>query len=87
MSLKTNIRMFYCIFPWTVTLRKTFMTSALREFGIASTALTNHANISMTNKHYYDKEITREDAKENFSVFKKKKNLTPNLTPSSKKNI
>ena len=55
-------------------LRKTFMTSALREFGVASTALTNHANISMTNKHYYDKEVTRDEAKQSFSVFKKKTN-------------
>ena len=53
-------------------LRKTFMTSAYKEFGLASTALTNHKNPSMTNKHYYDKEVTRDDAKENFSVFKKK---------------
>ena len=55
-------------------LRKTFMTSALREFGVASTALTNHTSISMTNKHYYDKEVTRDEAKQSFSVFKKKKN-------------
>lgn len=53
-------------------LRKTFMTSALREFGEASTALTNHANISMTNKHYHDKEVTRDEAKLSFSVFKRK---------------
>lgn len=52
-------------------LRKTFMTSALREFGVASTALTNHTTVSMTNKHYYDKEVTREEAKQRFSVFKK----------------
>jgi hypothetical protein len=48
------------------------MTSALREFGEASTALTNHKTIAMTNKHYYDKEVTREEAKQSFSVFKKK---------------
>jgi integrase len=54
-------------------LRKTFMTSALREFGEASTALTNHANISMTIKHYQDKEVTRDEAKQSFSVFKSKK--------------
>lgn len=48
------------------------MTSALREFGEASTALTNHANISMTNKHYHDKEVTRDEAKLSFSVFKRK---------------
>ncbi|MDI1356304.1 MAG: hypothetical protein PSX36_15415 [bacterium] len=53
-------------------LRKTFMTSAYKEFGMASTALTNHKNPSMTDKHYYDKEVTRDEAKENFSVFKKK---------------
>jgi integrase len=53
-------------------LRKTFMTSALREFGVASTALTNHKTVSMTNKHYYDKAITRDEAKETFSVFKRK---------------
>jgi integrase len=53
-------------------LRKTFMTSALMEFGAASTALTNHANISMTNKHYHDKEVTRDVAKQTFSVFKKR---------------
>lgn len=53
-------------------LRKTFMTSALREFGVASTALTNHTSVSMTNKHYYDQEVTRDEAKQNFSVFKKK---------------
>lgn len=53
-------------------LRKTFMTSAYKEFGLASTALTNHKNPSMTDKHYYDKEVTRDEAKENFSVFKKK---------------
>ncbi|MBX3165145.1 MAG: hypothetical protein KF900_11765 [Bacteroidetes bacterium] len=55
-------------------LRKTFMTSAYKEFGLASTALTNHKSPSMTDKHYYDKEVTRDEAKENFSVFKKKKN-------------
>ena len=49
------------------------MTSALIEFGAASTALTNHKNISMTDKHYFDKEVTRDDAKENFSVYKQKK--------------
>jgi hypothetical protein len=49
------------------------MTSALRDFGAASTALTNHANISMTNKHYHDKELTRDEAKQSFSVFKKQK--------------
>lgn len=54
-------------------LRKTFMTSALREFGVTSTALTNHTSISMTNKHYYDKEVTRDEAKQSFSVFKKEK--------------
>jgi hypothetical protein len=48
------------------------MTSALREFGVASTALTNHTTVSMTNKHYYDKEVTREEAKKSFSVFKKR---------------
>jgi len=55
-------------------LRKAFMTSALLEFGEASSALTNHATINMTNKHYHDKEVTREEAKQNFSVFKKKAN-------------
>lgn len=54
-------------------LRKTFMTSAFKEFGVASTALTNHKNPSITNKHYYDKEVTRDEAKEKFSVFGKKK--------------
>jgi len=53
-------------------LRKTFMTSALSQFGASSTALTNHKNISMTVKHYQDKEVTRDAAKQNFSVFKKK---------------
>jgi integrase len=52
-------------------LRKTFMTSALMEFGEASTALTNHKHLSMTNKHYFDKEVTRDEAKQSFSVFKK----------------
>ncbi len=52
-------------------LRKTYMTSALREFGEASTALTNHATVNMTIKHYQDKEVTRDAAKESFSVFKK----------------
>jgi hypothetical protein len=53
-------------------LRKTFITSALREFGVASTALTNHKEISMSDKHYHDKEVTREEAKRKFSVFKKR---------------
>ena len=26
----------------------------------------------LPDKHYYDKEVTRDEAKENFSVFKKK---------------
>ncbi len=52
-------------------LRKTYMTSALTQFGASSTALTNHKNISMTVKHYQDKEVTRDVAKETFSVFKK----------------
>jgi hypothetical protein len=54
-------------------LRKAFMTSALLEFGEASSALTNHTTINMTNKHYHDKEVTRDKARENFSVFKGKK--------------
>lgn len=53
-------------------LRKAFMTSALIEFGEASAALTNHTTINMTNKHYHDKGVTRDQAKESFSVFKKK---------------
>ncbi|MGZ3931004.1 MAG: hypothetical protein ACXVP0_06440 [Bacteroidia bacterium] len=51
-------------------LRKAFMTSALIEFGSASPALTNHATVNMTNKHYHDKSVTRDQAKESFSVFK-----------------
>lgn len=35
----------------------------------------------MTDKHYYDKEVTRDEAKENFSVFKKKAKKWKNLTP------
>ncbi len=54
-------------------LRKAFMTSALIEFGEASAALTNHTTVNMTNKHYHDKTVTREQAKESFSVFKKNK--------------
>ncbi len=54
-------------------LRKAFMTSALLEFGEASSALTNHTTINMTNKHYHDKEVTRDQARENFSVFSRKK--------------
>jgi len=34
--------------------------------------LNQPKNPSMTDKHYYDKEVTRDEAKENFSVFKKK---------------
>ena len=56
-------------------LRKTFMTSALREFGVASTALTNHTSVSLTNKHYYDKEVTRDEARKKFSVFGKPLNI------------
>ncbi len=54
-------------------LRKAFMTSALIEFGEASSALTNHTTVNMTNKHYHDKTVTRDQAKESFSVFKKNK--------------
>ena len=54
-------------------LRKTFITSALMEFGAASTALTNHKNIDISVKHYQDKEVTRDEAKQNFSVFKPKR--------------
>jgi hypothetical protein len=42
------------------------MTSGYKQFGLASTALTNHKNPSMTDKHYYDKEVTRDEASENF---------------------
>lgn len=55
-------------------LRKTFMTSAMRQFGESSLALTNHKTLDMTSKHYNDKEVTRQEAKQNFSVFKSKKN-------------
>jgi len=50
-------------------LRKTYITSALNQFGAASTALTNHKNISISDKHYHDKEVTRNEAKKTFSVF------------------
>lgn len=53
-------------------LRKTFITSAMNQFGDASTALTNHKHISISDKHYHDKEVTREAAKGSFSVFRKK---------------
>jgi integrase len=54
-------------------LRKTYITSALSQFGVSSTALTNHKNISISDKHYHDKEVTREVAKTSFSVFLGKK--------------
>jgi len=60
------------------TLRKTYHTSALIQYGAASTALTNHTTISITDKNYFDKEVTREDAKGSFSVFKPKKNRKKN---------
>lgn len=53
-------------------LRKTFITSALSQFGAASTALTNHKHISVSDKHYHDKQVTREVAKGSFSVFKQR---------------
>jgi integrase len=37
-------------------LRKTYITSALSQFGESSTALTNHRTIAMSDKHYHDKE-------------------------------
>lgn len=52
-------------------LRKAFMTKALELYGDASPALTNHATVSMTQKRYHDRQVTREKAKENFSVFGK----------------
>ena len=55
------------------TLRKTYHTSALIQYGAASTALTNHATISITDKNYHDKEVTREHAVGSFSVFKPNK--------------
>lgn len=54
-------------------IRKAFMTSALNQFGDASPALTNHATVNMTNKRYHDRKVTRDAAKENFSVFPVKK--------------
>jgi integrase len=53
-------------------LRKTFITSALSQFGAASTALTNHKNISISDKHYHDKSVTREAARNTFTVFGRK---------------
>jgi hypothetical protein len=50
-------------------LRKAYHTAALQEYGEASTALTGHTNVSMTQKRYHDKQVTRDDAKNNFSVF------------------
>lgn len=48
------------------------MTSSLIEFGEASAALTNHATVNITNKHHHDKAVTRDQVKENFSVFRKR---------------
>jgi len=53
-------------------LRKAYHTAALQEYGEASTALTGHANVNMTQKRYHDKKVTRDDARQNFSVFPKK---------------
>lgn len=52
-------------------LRKAFMTKALEQFGEASVALTNHSSVSMTLKRYHDRAVTRDAAKQNFSVFGK----------------
>ena len=38
----------------------------------------------MTDKHYYDKEVTRGKAKENFSVFKKRAGWTASDFPGIK---
>lgn len=54
-------------------LRKAYITSAMNQFGDASTALSNHKNISTSIKKYQDKKVTRDAAKETFSVFKSKK--------------
>ena len=56
------------------TMRKRYITSAMNQYDAASTALTNHKTLSIGLKHYHDKKETRADAKEAFSVFKKKKN-------------
>lgn len=53
-------------------MRKRYMTSAMNQFGESAGALTNHKTLNMTNKHYHDKDVTREEAKQTFSVFKKK---------------
>ena len=53
-------------------IRKAFMTEALKQYSDSSVALTNHSTISMTLKRYNNKKVTRDDAKENFSVFGKK---------------
>jgi hypothetical protein len=50
-------------------LRKACHTAALQVYGEASTALTGHATVNMTQKRYHVKRVTRDDAKENFSVF------------------
>ena len=52
-------------------LRKTYMSVAMNDYGAASTALTGHKNISTTLTHYFDKKVTRENAKRNFSIYKK----------------
>lgn len=54
-------------------LRKAYITSAMGQFGDSSTALSNHKNISISIKNYQDKKVTRDAAKETFSVFKSKK--------------
>jgi hypothetical protein len=54
-------------------LRKAYHTAALQEYGEASTALTGHTTVNMTIKRYQDQQVTRDDAKENFSVFGKNK--------------
>lgn len=50
-------------------LRKAFMTKALEQYGEASVALTSHSNVSMTQKRYHDRSVTRQDANKKFSVF------------------
>lgn len=52
-------------------LRKTYITSAVNQFGAGAIALSAHTGMGIIKDHYYDKEIVKNKAQKSFSVFKK----------------
>lgn len=54
-------------------LRKTYITSAVNQFGLGAMAISGHGNFETIKNHYYDKEVVKKEAQSTFSVFKKKK--------------